>query len=70
MFTKSSCNEEAYVALVLVLAVAIVARVANGPGPLSLGRIVRGGLSNPVPWRKPETTQKVIPALTHDEEPA
>ena len=42
-------KEEVYAALVLALSGTIVALVANGPGPVSLGRIVSGVLSNPVP---------------------
>ena len=45
-------------ALALFSAGQILARVANGPGPLSLGRIARGALSNPVPRPEPKTTRK------------
>jgi hypothetical protein len=36
-------------ALVLALSGAVMVLVANGPGPVSLRRIVSGALSNPVP---------------------
>jgi hypothetical protein len=42
-------------ALVLALSGTIVALVVNGPGPLSLGRIVSGALSNPIPEGGPRT---------------
>ena len=42
-------KEEVNAALVLALAGAVTVLVANGPGPVSLGRIVSGALSNPVP---------------------
>ena len=42
-------TEEVNAALVLVLSGAVTVLVANGPGPVSLGRIVSGTLSNPVP---------------------
>lgn len=49
MPSKLLRDEEVNAALVLVLAGAIVARVANGPGSLSVERIVRGIMSNPAP---------------------
>ena len=51
-------SEEAMAALVLFSAGGILARAANGPGPLSLRRIARGALSNPVPRREPKTASK------------
>ena len=42
-------DEEINAALVLVLSGAVTVLVANGPGPVSLGRLVSGALSNPVP---------------------
>ena len=42
-------NEEVDAALVLVVSGAVMVLVANGPGPVSLGRLVSGALSNPVP---------------------
>ena len=42
-------NEEVDAALVLGLSGAVMVLVANGPGPVSLGRVVSGALSNPVP---------------------
>ena len=42
-------TEEVNAALVLVLSGAVTVLVANGPGPVSLGRLVSGALSNPVP---------------------
>ena len=56
--TERLRSEEAMAALVLFSAGQILARVANGPGPLSLGRIARGTLSNPVPRPEPKTTRK------------
>jgi hypothetical protein len=49
MTGKPLSKEEVNAALVLALSGALVALVANGPGPVSLGRIVSGALSNPVP---------------------
>jgi hypothetical protein len=42
-------KEEVHAALLLALSGAVTALVANGPGTVSLGRIVSGALSNPVP---------------------
>jgi hypothetical protein len=42
-------QEEVHAALVLALSGALMALVANGDGPLSLGRILTGVLSDPVP---------------------
>ena len=42
-------KEEVNAALVLALSGAVTVLVANGPAPVSLGRIVSGALSNPVP---------------------
>ncbi len=49
MIGKLLSKEEVNAALVLALSGTIMALVANGPGPVSLGRIVSGALSNPVP---------------------
>jgi hypothetical protein len=51
MFGKVLRKEEVTTALVLTLSGAIMVRVANGPGRLSLRRIVAAALSNPVPRR-------------------
>jgi hypothetical protein len=42
-------REEVNAALVLALSGAVTVLVASGPAPVSLGRIVSGALSNPVP---------------------
>ena len=49
MIGKPLGKEEADAALVLALSGAVMVLAANGPRPLSLGRIVSGALSNPVP---------------------
>ena len=49
MIGKLPRKEEVNAALVLALSGSIVALVANGPGPLSPGRIASGTLSNPIP---------------------
>ncbi len=41
-------KEETNAAVVLALSGALMVLVANGPGPVSLGRIVSGALSDPV----------------------
>ena len=51
MLGKLLRNEEIDAGLVLALSGAIVVLVANGPRPVSLGRVVAGALSNPVPVR-------------------
>lgn len=51
-------SEKVTAALVLALAGTILARMANGPGPLSPARIARGALSNPVPRPEPATSSK------------
>jgi len=49
MIGRLLSKEEVHAALVLALSGAVMVRVANGPGPVSLGRILSGALSNPVP---------------------
>jgi len=49
MIGKLLGKEEVNAALVLALSGAATLLVANGPAPVSLGRIVSGVLSNPVP---------------------
>ena len=49
MIGKLLGKEEVNAALVLALSGTIMVLVANGPGPVSLGRIVSEALSNPVP---------------------
>ncbi len=49
MIGKLLGKGEVNAALVLALSGAVMVLVANGPGPVSLGRVVSGGLSNPVP---------------------
>jgi hypothetical protein len=49
MIGKLLGKEEVNAALVLALSGAVMVLVANGPGPVSLGGIVSGALSNPIP---------------------
>ncbi len=49
MIGKLLGKEEVNAALVLALSGAAMVLVAKGDGPLSLGRVVAGVLSNPVP---------------------
>ncbi len=49
MIGRLLSKEEVNAALVLALSGAVTVLVANGPGPVSLGRLVSGALSNPVP---------------------
>ena len=49
MISKLLGKEEVNAALVLALSGAVTVLVANGSAPVSLGRIVSGALSNPVP---------------------
>lgn len=49
MIGKLPSKEEVNAALVLALSGALMVLVAKGDGPLSLGRVVAGVLSNPVP---------------------
>lgn len=51
MIGKLFGKEEVNAALVLALSGAVMALVARGSGPLTLGRVVSGVLSNPVPRR-------------------
>lgn len=44
-------SKETNAALVIALSGAIATLVAKGSGPLTLGRVVSGVLSNPVPRR-------------------
>lgn len=55
-------KEEVNAALVLALSGAVMALVAKGDGPFSIGRVVSGVLSNPIPGR-PQTA-------AHADEPA
>jgi hypothetical protein len=48
MIGKLMNKEEVNAALVVALSGTIMALVANGPGSVSLGRIVSGSLSNPI----------------------
>jgi hypothetical protein len=49
MIGKLLSKEEVNAALIVALSGTIVALVANGPGPVSLGRMASGSLSNPIP---------------------
>ncbi len=53
MIGKPMTNDGANAVLVVALSVTIAAPVANGPGRASLGRILSGCLSNPIPRREP-----------------
>jgi hypothetical protein len=50
MIGKLTNNEGANAFLVVALSGTIAALAAKGPGRASLGRILSGVLSNPVPW--------------------
>ena len=58
MIGKLLGKEEVNVALVLALSGAVMVLVAKGDGPLSLGRVVFGVLSNPVPVRGAAATRR------------
>jgi hypothetical protein len=47
------CREEMSAALVLALSGMIIVLAANGPGPVSLKRVVSRALSNPVTRPEP-----------------
>lgn len=49
MIGKLIGNEGVNAAVVIALSGAVMALVAKGNGPLSLGRVVSGALSNPIP---------------------
>lgn len=49
MFGRLLSKEEINGALVLAFAGTIMVLVANGPGPVSLKRMVSRALSNPIP---------------------
>ena len=49
MIGKLMTSGEANTVLVVALSGTIAALVANGPGRASLGRIISGALSNPIP---------------------
>lgn len=51
MIKELFAKHEANAVLAVALAGTIAALVANGPGRLSLGRILSGVLSNPIPRR-------------------
>jgi hypothetical protein len=62
MIGKLMSKEEVNAALVLALSGTIMVLVANGPGPVSLGRIVSGTLSNPIPKGVAGTRRSSVPA--------
>ena len=62
MIGRPLSKEEVHAALVLTLSGAVMVRVANGSGPVSLGRIVSGALSNPVPGGATGTHRSSEPA--------
>ena len=53
MLGKLMNSGEANAVLVVALSGAIATLVANGPGRASLGRVLSGALSNPIPRREP-----------------
>ncbi len=53
MIGKLMNSGEANTVLVVALSGAIATLVANGPGRASLGRVLSGALSNPIPRREP-----------------
>ncbi len=53
MIGKLMTSGEANTVLVVALSGTIAALVANGPGRASLGRVLSGALSNPIPRREP-----------------
>lgn len=61
MIGKLTNNEGANAFLVIALSGTIAALAAKGPGRASLGRILSGVLSNPVP-RTGNTDARVSPA--------
>lgn len=64
MISKLLNNEASNAALVVALSGTIVALVASGPGRVSLGRVLSGALSNPVPRREPSGVRVLsTPAL-------
>ena len=56
MYGRLLSKEETNAALVLALGGMIMLLVANGPGPVSLGRTVSGALFNPVPGTSRRTS--------------
>jgi hypothetical protein len=52
MIGKLMTNDGANAVLLVALSGTIAAQVANGPGRASLGRILSGRLSDPVPRRE------------------
>jgi len=57
-------KEEVNAALVLALSGTVMALVAKGDGPFSLGRVVSGVLSNPIPGRSRTAVRADEPAPT------
>jgi hypothetical protein len=62
MINELFSKEEVNAALVLALSGAVMALVAKGDGPPSLGRVVSGVLSNPVPGVAAVTRRYPVPA--------
>ncbi len=60
MIDKMLGKEEIGAALVLALSGTIAAMAANGSGSVSLGRMVSGALSNPIPRRQPAEARSPV----------
>ena len=60
-------KEEVNAALVLAQSGAVMVLVAKGDGPLSLGQVVAGVLSNPIPGRQATGARggESVPVLLH-----
>lgn len=58
MIGKLFANDGANAALVVVLAGTVATLAAHGPGRASLGRVLSGVLSNPVPRRLPSSARE------------
>ena len=68
MIGKLLCKEEVNVALVLALSGAVMVLVAKGDGPLSLGRVVSGVLSNPVPGPQRTSERESVSVSASDQQ--
>ena len=62
MLSRLLNSENTNAVLVVALSGVIAAKVASGPGSLSLRRIVSGALSNPIPKGAVGTRRSSVPA--------
>jgi hypothetical protein len=62
MIGKLLGKEETNAALVVALSGVLTLLVANGPGPVSLGRVVGGALSNPIRGAAGTRRSSTVPA--------